>query len=209
MSLKSLNQKGFAAIEAILIIVIISILGGTGYFVYHANKKTSDTYRSATQSSSSKKIKDTKPKNAVAYQDSEISAYSMSLIAKTSTQKAIASTLDEQCQKMIESRGIKGHDAIAITGVKDLFTNTQKPLNFEHVSNFVKVNTGCYDKTQGGAPEPGGANYFLRLKASKWIFVTASQGQTDCKLWDGTGVPTKLVEVCSDEVTGTDRAPKP
>ncbi|HEX5798371.1 MAG TPA: hypothetical protein VFX79_03365 [Candidatus Saccharimonadales bacterium] len=32
------NQKGFGAIEALLILVIIGIIGGVGYYVYNANK---------------------------------------------------------------------------------------------------------------------------------------------------------------------------
>lgn len=53
MSRKILNQKGFTAIEAILILVIIAVIGGTGYYVYHANKKTNDTLDAAGKSSQS------------------------------------------------------------------------------------------------------------------------------------------------------------
>jgi uncharacterized protein (UPF0333 family) len=47
------NQKGFAALEAVLIVVILAILGGTGYYVYHANKKADDTLNSASQAAQS------------------------------------------------------------------------------------------------------------------------------------------------------------
>lgn len=40
---------GFAALEAVLIVVIVVLVGGTGYFVYHANKKTNDTLNSAAK----------------------------------------------------------------------------------------------------------------------------------------------------------------
>lgn len=67
MSLKNVNQKGFSAIEALLILVIVGIIGGTGYYVYHATQKSSDSYDSATsvsQSNASFKKKDTKEDSA-------------------------------------------------------------------------------------------------------------------------------------------------
>lgn len=54
-----LNRKGFAAAEAILIVVILAILGGTGYYVYNANKKTNDTLDSASNTSQSSASKAT------------------------------------------------------------------------------------------------------------------------------------------------------
>ena len=45
-------QQGFAVIEAILIIVIIAIAGGTGYYVYQSNNKAADTYDAAGDSAS-------------------------------------------------------------------------------------------------------------------------------------------------------------
>lgn len=47
MSQKNINQKGFAALEAILVIVILAIVGGTAYYVYHANNKSTDTQNAA------------------------------------------------------------------------------------------------------------------------------------------------------------------
>ncbi len=38
--MKQLNKSGFAAVEAILIVVIVGIIAGTGYFVWHAKQAT-------------------------------------------------------------------------------------------------------------------------------------------------------------------------
>src|SRR5689334_22132151 len=51
--MKKLTSQGFAALEALLIVVIVAILGGTGYYVYHANQKTSDTLNSASKDAQS------------------------------------------------------------------------------------------------------------------------------------------------------------
>ncbi len=45
---KILNQNGFTALETILLIVIAAIIGGTGYYVYHANKKSDDTLKTSS-----------------------------------------------------------------------------------------------------------------------------------------------------------------
>lgn len=60
--MNKLNQKGFAALEAILIIVALLIAGGTGYYIYSANKKTSNTLNTASKVASSSPPKTTKKK---------------------------------------------------------------------------------------------------------------------------------------------------
>ncbi len=46
-------QKGFTAIEGLLILIIVGILGGTGWYVYNAHNKTADTFNNADQANSS------------------------------------------------------------------------------------------------------------------------------------------------------------
>ena len=59
-----MNQKGFAAVEAVLIVVILAIIGGTGYYVYHTNKKSNDTLNSASQVAASSPGKISKKKQS-------------------------------------------------------------------------------------------------------------------------------------------------
>lgn len=44
-----INKRGFGTIEAILIVVIIAAISGTGWFVYNAKKKTNDTLNKTAQ----------------------------------------------------------------------------------------------------------------------------------------------------------------
>lgn len=46
-----LNQKAFSAVEALLFLILIAILGFTGFYVYNANKNTNNTYKAANQDS--------------------------------------------------------------------------------------------------------------------------------------------------------------
>lgn len=46
------NTKGFTLIEGLLILVIVGLLGGTGWYVWNARSKTNGTYNAANQANS-------------------------------------------------------------------------------------------------------------------------------------------------------------
>jgi Tfp pilus assembly protein PilE len=52
------NQKGFSAVEALLIVIIVGMLGGVGYYVWHSQKQVDNTYSQTANSSAvpSKKV---------------------------------------------------------------------------------------------------------------------------------------------------------
>ena len=47
-----INQKGFGAIEALLFLILLSILGFTGYYVWHSQSNVNSTYDRAAKTSS-------------------------------------------------------------------------------------------------------------------------------------------------------------
>jgi prepilin-type N-terminal cleavage/methylation domain-containing protein len=53
MSLKSINQKGFTVIEGLLVLLILAIIGGTGYYVYQANNDATETQNQAQTNANS------------------------------------------------------------------------------------------------------------------------------------------------------------
>src|SRR6266705_3345452 len=55
--IKLKNSMGFSAVEALLILVVIGILGFTGWFVYHSQKVANKDYssQSSVQTSTTKK----------------------------------------------------------------------------------------------------------------------------------------------------------
>lgn len=54
------NQKGFGAIEALLILVIVGIIGGVGYYVYNANKQELKISDSSIKHAENKQINEEK-----------------------------------------------------------------------------------------------------------------------------------------------------
>jgi hypothetical protein len=71
------NQSGFSIVEGLLILVIVGILGGTGWYVWNSNKKANDLLNSADKSSNvtatpnKKKVdtKDNKPVDTKTFTD--------------------------------------------------------------------------------------------------------------------------------------------
>jgi hypothetical protein len=47
------NQKGFGAVEGLLILILLSILGFTGYYVYHTRNNANSTYNKTASSTNS------------------------------------------------------------------------------------------------------------------------------------------------------------
>jgi Tfp pilus assembly protein PilE len=60
------NQKGFTAVEGLLIVLILVVIGAVGYMVYHNNHKTSNTASKTTTSASSSSNKSTTTPNPYA-----------------------------------------------------------------------------------------------------------------------------------------------
>src|SRR5689334_13162813 len=58
--MRTANQKGFSVVEALLILVVLGILGFTGWFVYHAKQSSDKNYSAASTSDSSNATKQAK-----------------------------------------------------------------------------------------------------------------------------------------------------
>lgn len=58
----NINQKGFSAVEALLIVVIIVVLGGVSWYVYDSQKKTNQALDKTTQAQNDPQKTEPKPK---------------------------------------------------------------------------------------------------------------------------------------------------
>jgi hypothetical protein len=50
MKIKKLNQKGFGAVEVLLLVVVIGLIAGAGYYVWNAKKNTESTLNNTANS---------------------------------------------------------------------------------------------------------------------------------------------------------------
>jgi hypothetical protein len=62
-----INQKGFGAVEGLLILILVSILGFTGYYVYHSRNNATSTYNNAASTGTNVS---NSPQNLKKYTDS-------------------------------------------------------------------------------------------------------------------------------------------
>jgi len=120
------DQRGFSAIETILILVIVAIIGGTGFYVYHANKKTTDIQNSAA------KIAQSSP-------------------AKGSTRKA-ASAKSSQSYLAIKEWGVQAPYSGPLTLTYSFASDdtTEQTAQFNAVQLKAQDPTNCTDGNGGG-----------------------------------------------------------
>ena len=52
------SQKGFSAVEVVLLLVIVAMLGGVGWYVLNANKEADDGYSSTSSSVPAPSVED-------------------------------------------------------------------------------------------------------------------------------------------------------
>jgi uncharacterized protein HemX len=45
------DERGFSPVESLLLVVIVAIIGGTGWYIYHSKQETNKTLDAATSTS--------------------------------------------------------------------------------------------------------------------------------------------------------------
>lgn len=203
------SNQGFAALEAILIIIIAALIGGVGYYVYTATNKTSQTLDEATLSSQSNSKVTQKNKTtvdvekALLYKDERGTAYRVLLLAMTDAQKAQATALDQGCAQDQP----EGMNLVAYTGTEHVFDGKDPNHNYVAEGDFARMNASCWDTNNKSDQFDGAAMHYFQKKSGKWVVVETSQQTVTCENWDHTGVPASIVDDCWDTSTNQLRAP--
>lgn len=103
--MKKINQKGFGGLEVLIIIVVIAIVGGVGFFVFSKNKNESDSKRPSDATSKTSTINDTNKSESTSKElsinelgikikvDGDIRGLVYKESAETYSDKALASTV--------------------------------------------------------------------------------------------------------------------
>jgi len=111
------DQKGFSVIEALLVLVVIGILGFTGWYVYHA-KQTSNKDYSDAASSTVPAFKTKKTVNTTTDTQSKVSVYTLSSVGASFSYPSDFSVLTYP-----NGVGVKSPD-------------------YQSASNFLKISRG-------------------------------------------------------------------
>ena len=154
------TQKGFAALEAILIIVILVIIGGTGYYVWHSKQQTDKTLSQAEKTSqitpriTAKKASNTSTSTSSSKSASYVNLTEWGIKIKIRDADKVVFTIDDSVTKPY------GIDAIGTAGPKfkpealvdkscepgvSLYRSNQSPGDFAN----KKVNEKYYWITGG------------------------------------------------------------
>ena len=190
------NQKGFAPLELMLLMVIAIVVCVTGYYVWHSTESSSKLLSSSQDSSSAT------GQTPTVFNFTGGKSYNFTYIAKTPAQQAVALGLQNFCR-----RGADPTNAATTYAISEDFLAFQNKANSVDVvlSNYAKLNVQCYDTKH---PEKGhdGTVMVLKKQNKTWNVLLTSQSTPNCDRVDHLGIPPEIVSLCADSATTT-RAP--
>lgn len=176
------TQKGFAALESLLILVIIAILGGTGYYVWNTQKQVdkTDAYTQRI-SQSTPPTTGTRSKTGI-----------------TEEARAIVAAIADYCKSTDPS---VNKDSLEAALLKQ-YTAADGGQFLTTSDDYARASMTCNEKSQGGAAA------FLRKIDGKWSVKYVTQQEMACDKVDGQGWPSGIIATCYDTATQADRSPK-
>lgn len=202
------DQKGFSAVEGLLIVVLVGLISLVGWYVWknQADKSVKTDSSSSTivnTKKATKKIKEVSQGDYVnvIQEDTSITNVSPNKIAKTTDQALILQALHETCADK---------NASSVTVNHAVF---EGDVNFKQEGGYAEINASKCDPKVTNLDDLGagsGSAIYLRKNADgNWKVDFATQMGVFCKQVDSKGYPTSVVPSCfsSDDGTTT-RAPK-
>lgn len=210
---RNCSNRGFAAIEALLIIVIIGLISTAGWFVHNNQKSDPVTAKSSAQTSSQPKPSATKtnPTTAtkqttnpsttafvnVIQEDGSIIQMTPEQFGKTDDQIAMLNMLHNTCT---------GAD-------KNVTVNHSIDAAFKQDGNYAAMNTTPCDPVVSSINQlqgSGAGHYMHKNSTGLWVLDLATQMGPDCAKIDGLGYPNTIISQCVDYTTNpsTARAPR-
>jgi uncharacterized protein (UPF0333 family) len=193
------NQSGFSALEGMLVLVIVVIVGFTGYYVWHSKQTADKTYNAAQ--SAQKSVAALAPENAafveVIQADGSIQAVAPDKIAQNSAQQGVLDAVHKTCNSK---------DSFVVVNYQ-VFAPTSQGLYVQD-GGYAKIDTSCGPKaaTVDQLSGSGSATYLHQQTSGSWIVDIATQMAPSCSDFDGKGYPLSIVPQCTDG--DTVRAPK-
>jgi hypothetical protein len=194
------DEKGFGAVEAILIVIIIVLIGAVGYLVYKNNHKTVVT-KVVTVTKAIDSSTSSPPQGNyvnVIQDDSSVTQVAPDKIAKTTDEAKILQVMHETCKDSSSSNVTVNHAAF------------DGSTNFKQSGNYASINAGKCDKPVTTLDQLGGSgalNFLHKNSQETWVYDFGGQQAPLCSDVDGLGYPTSVLPTCVN-ADGSTRAPK-
>jgi hypothetical protein len=170
--MKKLNQSGFSIIEAVLLLVILAIIGGTGYFVWHTKQNTDKSLTNTAKSAPAiSKSKDTNASNG---------KVDISLPIVTTTYSKVPASL----RKAIFDY-TKQHVAACVKG------NTIVDYNGQSTDQSIVYWSAGWAETGVGCD--GGAATVFAQNTDNWQEIAATQDRFSCEQLELYMTPPKFL----------------
>lgn len=148
------NQRGFSAVEAILLLVILGLVGFVGWYVYDSGQKTSEDTKSSTSTvDKSKEVAETSEK--------------VTKSKAASSDEQVIATVKAWCSANVDPATKK---PFVLTVGKA--GEAQKQVLYSADKNFAYVNAVC---TTNGTTEGSGSAYYLKKVNDTWVYLYRGQ----------------------------------
>jgi len=169
-----INQKGFAAVEAVLIVIVIALVGGSGYFVWRAQKNVNTAYNAASKVAQSTPEKVTKKASTTAQTQKYLVIEEWGVRMKLSTQLADAYYVinsDTPTSAYLSTRSLVAAapdcaaDKVSVAAIYRLTDSEQQQATSNpdsgnipgnvHIGDYwygiVSAQAGCFDDSNNAA----------------------------------------------------------
>lgn len=182
MLLKKLNQKGFSAIEGLLILVIIGIVGGTIFYVVKANKNVSTGSDGTTIAKQEPKKEKQKPEQPKLPELVDYGEQGVVLQKKSDVEK------------------LKDSSELFKTFIGGYLEDEPKYENGCEYALRITVEKIYKDEfAEGGIGACGGARYVWKKENNQWTQAYAGQQAPLCSEVEKHGVPNVIEPECYKE----------
>lgn len=173
----SKNEKGFSAVEAVLVLVIVILIGVVGWLVYDKHHDKIATTASDTQptSTTTKTTKSTTTTSTTTSSPKEVNYTSWSTVPSDMQTELLAEW------KSVAPNGCQPGDSYQTDAESGV--TSQEPL-VTYGDQFMMHGFGC----------DGGAIYILAKQSGTWQSIGSSQDGWDCSLIQKYSIPTSLLQ---------------
>ena len=181
MSKNEKEQKGFSLLYIALVVVIVTVISGAGWYAWNSNRKTNTT----VDKSKIVVAENTSPSVQESNSSDGKNTFGLTKTDKANISRAVLSWCGN----------INPNTTYKLTGEDNLDNGRSTSVK----ENFIIVNLQCYDNSLASDEQGSGQQFLIKkLSDNEWKVITAEQMAPACTKVDGNDIPAGFIK-CSDE----------